>query len=104
MVDSIVFMDDGRLFGAAFDGTRAVNDRAVLIEIDPITGVGTLVGPIGFDFIAGLEVASDGFLLRSLGGTDPLAGGLVRINPATGAGTFIGSTGFVPVSGLTKLP
>ena len=54
-----------------------------------------------------VEVAGCGVChtdLGSLGGVDPLSGGLVRIDPATGMGTFIGATGFSPVSGLTKLP
>jgi len=97
-VDGIVFMDDGRLFGVGF-----ING-GVLANINPFTGAGTVIGAIGFDSVVGLEVASGGFLLGSLGGIDPMSGGLIRINPATGAGTFIGLTGFSPVSGLTKLP
>ena len=98
-VDSIVFTDDGRLFGAGFISGVG----GVLIQIDPNTGAGRVIGPTGFS-VSGLEVTTDGALLGSLGGVDPQSGGLVRIDPATGAGTFIGLTGFSPVSGLTKLP
>jgi hypothetical protein len=97
-VDSIVFTNDGRLFGAGF-----VSGDGVLAQIDPFTGAGRVIGPIGFT-VSGLEVAGDGSLLGSLGGVEPQAGGLIRIDPATGRGTFIGLTGFSPVSGLTKLP
>jgi len=98
-IDSIVFTGDGRLFGAGY-----VNNGAVLVRIDPATGAGAIVGPIGVTAVAGLEMASDGSLLGSLGGVDPQAGGLIRIDPNTGASVFIGLTGFRPVSGLTKLP
>lgn len=98
-VDSIVFTDTGRLLAVGFvSGTGGV-----LAEIDPVTGLGSVIGPIGFA-VAGLEVASDGSLLGSLGGQDSRPGGLIRIDPVTGAGTFIGFTGFSPVSGLTRLP
>ena len=77
---------------------------AVLAEIDPFTGAGRVIGPTGFDSVAGLEVASDGSLLGSVGGVDANAGGLVRIDPLTGHASLIGLTGFSPVSGLTRLP
>ena len=98
-VDAIVFTDDGRVFATAF-----VNNATWLAEIDPATGAGRLIGPTGSDAVSGLEMASDGFLIGSLGGVDAQAGGLIRIDPGTGAGSFIGFTGFRPVSGLTKLP
>ena len=99
-VDGIVFTDAG-LFGVGFESGVG----AVLIEIDPATGfLSRIIGPIGFNSVVGLEAASDGSLLGSLGGVDPQRGGLVRIDPVTGAGTFIGLTGFSPVSGLTRLP
>ena len=103
-VDGIVFTDDGRLFGSAFDHARDPQDHAILVEINPVTGLATVIGPMGFDVVAGIEEASDGSLLGSLGGTDNFAGGLVRIDRATGAATLIGLTGFTPVSGLTRLP
>lgn len=81
-------------------GVGFVERQGVLIEIDPATGSGGIIGPI----VVGLEIASDGFLLGSIGGADPMSGGLLRIDPATGASTFVGFTGFSPVSGLTKLP
>ncbi len=98
-IDAIVFTNDGRLFGTGF-----VDGGAVLVEIDPASGRGTVIGQTGFASVPGLEVASDGSLLGSLGGADPRAGGIIRIDPSTGAGTFIGATGFAPVSGLTRLP
>jgi hypothetical protein len=97
-VDSIVFTNDGTLFGVGFI------DGAVLFEIDPLTGSAANIRPIGFYAVAGLEAASDGFLLGSLGGTDPNPGSLIRIDPVTGFGTLIGFTGYSPVSGLARLP
>jgi hypothetical protein len=94
-VDAIVFVGE-KLYGAAF------TDRAVLIEINPNTGLGSIIGPIGF-IVVGLEESASG-LIGSVGGADPASGSLVRIDPLTGAGTLIGPTGFSPVSGLAKLP
>ena len=98
-VDGIVFADNGRLFGLGFVGSATS-----LIEIDPLTGVDTIIGPTGFTAVAGIEVTGSGGLIGSLGGIDPMPGSLISIDPGTGAGTLIGSTGFSPVSGLTELP
>jgi len=102
-VDSIVFAADGRLFGSGF-----VDGGAVLIQIDiqgdPPAATGRIIGQTGFTSVAGLEVASDGSLLGSLGGVDALPGSLIRIDPVTGAGSLIGYTGYSPVSGLARLP
>jgi hypothetical protein len=59
------------------------------LRIDPETGKGTVVGPIGGGFSTnGLAVASDGTIYA---GTT--AGQLIRINPVTGAGTLVGNFG-----------
>ncbi len=59
-----------------------------LITIDPVTGAGTAVGPLGRDF-AGLAFDPT---TNTLYGTDPFSM-LFTIDPATGAATAVGSTG-----------
>ncbi|MFQ5878315.1 MAG: hypothetical protein ACE5JH_11645 [Acidobacteriota bacterium] len=105
-IDGLVFADDGKLYGAGFSR----GGQGVLVKINPSTGVGRIIGSMGIDFAAGLEVAGDGTLLGSLGGFESTHGGvdndpgaLVSIDPKTGKATLIGLTGFAPVSGLTVL-
>ena len=61
-------------------------------RLDPLTGAGTVLGPIGFS-TNGLAVASDGILYAGTTG-----GELVTIDPVTGAGTLVGGFG----AGLTS--
>lgn len=63
-----------------------------LARLDPLTGAGTVLGPIGFS-TNGLAVASDGILYAGTTG-----GELVTVNPVTGAGTLVGGFG----AGLTS--
>jgi outer membrane protein assembly factor BamB len=58
-----------------------------LLRLNPSTGAGTTIGPIGFS-TNGLAVAADGTLYA---GTT--AGELISINPVTGAGTLVGGFG-----------
>ncbi len=63
-----------------------------LLRLDTATGVGTSIGPIGFDHIEGLALdpVSNG-LYGTTTGTNRL---LLRIDTTTGAGTVVGSTQF----------
>ncbi len=67
-----------------------------LVRLDPLTGHGTLVGPIGFSQVMGLAATGDA--LYGMTG----AGSLLRIDPATGAGTKVGSLG-ISVYGATAV-
>jgi hypothetical protein len=59
------------------------------LRLNPDTGQGTVVGPIGGGFTTnGLAVASDGIIYAST-----TAGQLIRIDPVTGAGTAVGNFG-----------
>jgi outer membrane protein assembly factor BamB len=57
------------------------------LRLDPDTGSGTTIGPIGFS-TNGLAVAADGTIYA---GTT--AGELITINPVTGGGTLVGNFG-----------
>ena len=62
-----------------------------LITIDPLTGQGASVGPIGFDRVESLEFDARSGLLY---GTDSTTRQLIRIDPRTGQGTAVGPTGY----------
>ena len=92
-VSGMDFGPDGVLYATAerADGS----DTPVLITIDPVTGAGTEVGPIGIPntrAVPGLTFRADGTLYayqRLIG--SPFAQ-LITINTATGAGTVVGPT------------
>jgi hypothetical protein len=100
-VTSMTFLPDGRLV-AAQTPDDGVAEIVNLIEIDPASGAGTLIGTIG-TFATGdcarmPGMTYHGGLGKLLGygdgcfATDPE--GLHVIDPATGAGTPIGASGF----------
>jgi hypothetical protein len=98
-------LGDGRLIGSA--NADANGDRiSILIEIDPFTGQGSLIGTIGNNNLDGCGRVPDltydavtdtlyGIGFRCIPGNDH--GGiteLLRIDQTTGQGTTIGQTGF----------
>ena len=104
-VSGMAFLRDGRLVGSA--SADANGDRiSILIEIDPFTGQGSLIGTIGNNNLGGCgrvpdltyDAATDtlyGIGFRCVPGGDHSGiTELLRINQATGEGTTIGQTGF----------
>jgi len=101
-VTGMAFLSDGRLVGTAQSDTE--NDKiAILIEINPNSGQGTLIGEIGnsnslgecgrvpditydpdTDTLYGIAVSCQGSNNNQF----------IRINQNTGEGTIIGDTGF----------
>ena len=83
----------GTLFGTdAFNGN--------LITINPSTGVGSVVGPLGVSSIPSLAIEPHiGTIYAGGGGGLPL---IYTVNPTTGAATLLGDTGLgiAAVSGL----
>ncbi|MCC6645487.1 MAG: hypothetical protein IT374_07960 [Polyangiaceae bacterium] len=76
---------DGRLLGTANAGASTGPD--VLVELDLVTGAGSIVGSTGFDCIWGL--AAYGSLLYGL----TCNGEVLSIDPATGAGSVLSTPG-----------
>lgn len=67
-----------------------------LIQIDPLTGVGTAIGSTGISRVSGIAIDSDGTIFASRSDTDEL----YTINKSTGAASLIGSLGFTNVLDL----
>jgi len=80
----------GTLYLTAMSGSGS----DLLVRIDPLTGHGILVGPIGFSQVMGLAATPGG--LYGLTG----AGDLLWIDAAAGTGTKVGSLG-ISVYGAT---
>ena len=81
---------DPIIYGSAFGGR--LSTAASLYTINPNTGVGTLIGPIGFDRVGSLAFNPQNGTLYGVG-NDPTTGAaeLITINTTTGAGTLVGS-------------
>jgi len=77
------------LYGAA----GIVGGPSRLYKLDSATGAATLIGPIGFDQVGGMDFDSFGTLYAV--GNNPVTGVqvLISIDPETGVGTEIGATG-----------
>jgi hypothetical protein len=104
-VSGMAVLGNGRLVGSA--NADANGDRiSILIEIDPLTGAGSLIGTIGNNNLGGCGRVPD---LTYDASTDTLYGtgfrcipgndhgsitDLLRIDQTTGQGTIIGQTGF----------
>ncbi len=86
------------LYGATGSGGAL----STLYTINPLTGAGTAIGPVGYS-ITGLAFDPTTGILY--GGTSRGSGthGLITINPLTGAGTFVGlyGTGFESMADIT---
>ena len=82
-----------KLFGASIGFDNGTGESS-LYEIDPATGIATLIGPIGFDNVTGMVQLNDGRVVASARG-DALynfvtTAILIEIDLLTGAGTLIG--------------
>ncbi len=104
-VSGMAVLGDGRLVGSA--NADANGDRiSILIEIDPLTGTGSLIGTIGNNNLGGCGRVPDltydratdtlyGIGFRCIPGNDHgNITELLRIDQTTGQGTTIGQTGF----------
>jgi hypothetical protein len=84
------------LYGAA-TGQTSGDQPSSLYKIDPATGDATLIGPIGFNGVTGLEFLPDGRLIASANNDNEEEGEviavLLEINIHTGAGNLIGILG-----------
>lgn len=101
-VTGMAFLGDGRLVASANGDTLFGSRTSILIEIDPLSGVGTLIGIIGQDFNGGCgrvpDISYDPFTdsLYGWGDRCPTANDdrFLLIDQNTGAGTIIGPTVF----------
>jgi hypothetical protein len=78
------------LYGSAYVGADGL---ATLVRLDPDTGAPTVVGPIGYQRVSGLDFDARGNLYGTgerNDGSDTSV--LLSIDPATGAGTEVGPT------------
>ncbi|MFQ5424886.1 MAG: hypothetical protein ACE5F9_13025 [Phycisphaerae bacterium] len=97
-VQGLAFVSNtNTLFGVSVDSSTGVS---TLITIDPATGAGTIVGPIGFFDVLGLTFDPN---TNTLLGTDIDTDQLITIDPA-GTGTAVGSLGFSFVESLAFDP
>jgi hypothetical protein len=80
--------------GASLYATGPFEGPSLLHTVDPVTGASTLVGPVGFDDLTGIDFASDG-VLYAVGkrADDSGVEVLLTIDPCTGQGTEVGATG-----------
>ena len=89
-VGTLRLNDFATLYGASFNGPAG---PSTLYTVDPATGAGTPVGPIGFWRVGAMDVSADGVIYAIGRNTSTGRSVLLTINPATGAGTQIGETG-----------
>ena len=97
-VTSLEFLGDGRLVGSAADDPAQGPKRSVLIDINPETGAGSLIGQISDASNPGecgrapdltYDSATD-TLFATADNNCPMDDSLQTINQATGLGTLIG--------------
>jgi len=97
--DEALFTDGGKLF-ATFDGinlaTSSVVDSPELYQINPVTGVATLVGPTAFGLDAALQVNGTAYGF-AFGYT--ASNSVLSLNVANGNTTFLGDYVSSPVAG-----
>ncbi|MCB1042711.1 MAG: hypothetical protein KDC35_07220 [Acidobacteria bacterium] len=87
------------MFGVAHQGSDGMAD---LYTIDTVTGVATLVGPLGFERCGSIDMGPDGMIYGHAERADGSnIGVLITIDPYTGAGTEIGPTGLNSVADLS---
>jgi len=83
--------DKGSCYASA-----AIGDSSTLIQIDPSTGAGTLIGTIGLNNVQSLAINSVGKIY----GTDS-QGNLYRIDAKTAETVFISNPGLGPLAAIT---
>lgn len=82
-------LHEGTLYGTSFDASTS---RTSVIEIDPDTGLGSLVGTTDAEVqLVGLASADEGLFASSRPIADE-APALYEIDPATGAESFVATT------------
>lgn len=88
------------LYGAA-TGLDFGGAPSSLYIINPNTGASSLIGPIGFNGVTGLEILPDGRLVASanMDESDSAVAVLIEISKSTGAGTLIGVLGRSDIEG-----
>lgn len=79
--------DAARLLPTVVDRIFVVDD-ARLLEVDPQTGVGTLIGPIGFQDVDGIQFHP---ITHELYGVTYRGNQLITIDTVTGTGTLVAS-------------
>ena len=80
---SVIQVDAALLYGTVGTG----GTPSTLVQIDPVTGTSTVIGPVGYA-VNGLTYDST---TGTLYGSARSGGGLLTINTTTGAGTLVGS-------------
>ena len=98
-VTGLAFLPDGRLVASARGEEQGEDRFAILIEIEPQTGAGTLIGTIGEDVVGQCGRAPDLSVdpltstLFATGDSCPFDffDFLQTVNPTTGEGTLIGT-------------
>lgn len=93
---ALEFLADGRLVGSGRDDGE--DRRAILVEINPDTGQGSLIGLIGDDVttcgrVPGMTFDPSSNTLYGTGDNCDLNDSLFTINQQTGFGTIIGEIG-----------
>ncbi len=79
------------LYGSAYSGPDGL---ATLYRIDPVTGAGALIGPIGFQRVSGMDFDASGVLYANAERNDGSnTNVLITIDINTGTGTEVGPTG-----------
>jgi len=89
------------LYGLAHTGA---DGPSTLYQIDPLTGAGVVVGPVGFERCSGMASDAAERLVATCerqDGSDTHV--LVVIDPATGAGTEVGPTGVGLLGGFNTV-
>ncbi len=89
----------GRLYGNESVSFSSVNTD-ILYEINPATGVATLVGPIGFGNVFALAFGNNGLLY----GVSDTSDELISISTVSGAGSLIGATGRTGIFDIAARP
>ena len=89
---SLEFSTDGTLYTA----------NTSLCTVDPLTGIGAVIGSAGAPYKSSGDLAFLGSQLYLTSTYNLTSDSLVKLNAASGAGTFLGPIGFVNVYGLAS--
>jgi sugar lactone lactonase YvrE len=99
-IGDLGYQDDGSFNSMDFDANGNLYvARNRLLQVDPTTGAGAVIGDTGFEATGDLAIATDGMFYMSTFGSNGIDN-LVQLDPTTGAGALIGSIGFSNVFGL----
>jgi hypothetical protein len=99
-IGDLGYQDDGSFNSMDFDANGNLYvARNRLLQVDPTTGAGAVIGDTGFEATGDLAISHDGMFYMSSFGPNGIDN-MVQLDPTTGAGTLIGSIGFSNVFGL----